>query len=264
RSHFVSPIEGGRVREIELSEAVRLTIPLVARLAILIPGCPQLNQIRLENSLADYPARHEGMSELFVAVYEVEGQVDGYALYRKKARVDSQWSELHLEMLLAATDQAYAGLWRYCLDIDLIERVVAPTRSVDEPLRYLLTDIQAAQTTVASGRWLRLIDVQRALQTRLYQLAGQLRIEVEDEFCSWNSGIYELEVNSAGAATCSKTNAAPDFTLSASSLAACYLGGNRFATLARAGLVREPKPGSLARADLLFASSPLPWCPFGI
>jgi hypothetical protein len=43
-------------------------------------------------------------------------------------------------------------------------------------------------------------------------------------------------------------------------LGAAYLGGVRFATLARAGRVTELTPDALARADTLFTSEPAPWC----
>jgi hypothetical protein len=42
-------------------------------------------------------------------------------------------------------------------------------------------------------------------------------------------------------------------------LAAAYLGGVSFTTLARAGLVAESAPGALARADAMFASRPAAW-----
>ena len=54
----------------------------------------------------------------------------------------------------------------------------------------------------------------------------------------------------------------PDLVLGAEALAACYLGGNRFATLVRAGVVEERRPGAAARADVLFATARPPWCPF--
>jgi hypothetical protein len=42
-------------------------------------------------------------------------------------------------------------------------------------------------------------------------------------------------------------------------LGAVYLGGTSFASLAAAGSVREVVPGSVARADVMFAVKPLPY-----
>ena len=43
-------------------------------------------------------------------------------------------------------------------------------------------------------------------------------------------------------------------------LASVYLGAFRFADLARAGRVRECRPGAIAAADRIFASDTAPWC----
>ena len=56
-----------------------------------------------------------------------------------------------------------------------------------------------------------------------------------------------------------RTRARPDLALEVTELGAAYLGGVRFSTLARAGLVEERTPGALARADQLFAVEPLPF-----
>ncbi len=50
--------------------------------------------------------------------------------------------------------------------------------------------------------------------------------------------------------------------LAADALAACYLGGNRFTTLVRAGVVEERREGAAERADTLFASPRAAWCPY--
>jgi hypothetical protein len=42
-------------------------------------------------------------------------------------------------------------------------------------------------------------------------------------------------------------------------LGAVWLGGMRLASLARAGRVRQARPGVLARADAMFACDPAPW-----
>ena len=56
-----------------------------------------------------------------------------------------------------------------------------------------------------------------------------------------------------------RTTKEPDLTLEVPDLGAAYLGGVRFSTLARAGLVVEHTAGALARADQLFAAEPLPF-----
>ena len=59
-------------------------------------------------------------------------------------------------------------------------------------------------------------------------------MEVRDEFCPWNDGVYELE-SGEGHASCRRTGSEPDLALSVGDLAAAYLGAGGFTTLARAG-----------------------------
>ena len=51
----------------------------------------------------------------------------------------------------------------------------------------------------------------------------------------------------------------PDLALDIRDLASVYLGAFRFGDLARAGRVTECRPGALADADALFATSAAPW-----
>ena len=81
-------------------------------------------------------------------------------------------------MLQATTVEAYAALWRHLLDVDLIARVTAERRPLDEPLRFLLADSRQPKTTVADGIWLRLVDVQAALAGRRYAREGRLLLQV--------------------------------------------------------------------------------------
>jgi predicted acetyltransferase len=163
-------------------------------------------------------------------------------------------------MLIATTAEAYAALWRHVLDVDLMARVSAEMRPVDEPLRFLLADSRQPKTRIEDGLWLRLVDVAAALAGRRYAVEGRLGLRVRDEFCSWNDGPYELVGGPAGA-ECKRNSRSPDLALDAADLAALYLGGNRFRALSEAGRVQELRPGGIARADAMFATERAPWCP---
>src|SRR5439155_19841771 len=95
---------------------------------------------------------------------------------------------------------------------------------------------------------------------RRYGRDGNLAFEVRDEFCPWNAGRWELVAENGGA-DCRRTQRPPDLELDVADLAAAYLGGNRFTTLAAAGRVGARSPDVLQRADAMFAASPAPWCP---
>ena len=197
----------------------------------------------------------------FWAVHESdEGEPDACAVYKVK----HEWPgsvpklELKVELLLAATPQAHADMWRYVFDIDLVDRVKAWNRPVDEPLLHLLQDPRRLGLSVKDGMWIRLVDVAAALEARGFATDGRVVLEVRDPFCAWNEGRYSVEVSS-GRAACQPTEDEPDIACSVNDLGAVYLGGSTFAQLARAGLVTEARPGGLSAADALFTSDVAPW-----
>ncbi len=224
--------------------------------------------------LADPEHNQEGAGPLYhVAQEDARGDPDGYASYRFKP----SWGDdgnpqgsLMVTELVAATTDAYAALWRYCLDMDLAVTVTAGDRPQDEPLRWLLADPRQLRTTsVMDSLWLRLLDVSACLAARGYAAEGALVLEVhEPESTSADapgsgdggaSRRYLLEAAPEGAA-CSPTTRTPDIVMGVAELGATYLGGASFAALAQAGLVHEAVGGAVARADRLFATALAPWC----
>ncbi len=256
----------GRVHLLDRDEALAKLRPVYERATRDRPGSP-----RMDARWFDYrfdEAHHHGPDEprrFFFAAHETAGEIDAYAVYR----IRPEWPrgiprhELLLEDLQATTPAAYADLWRYLLDIDLVGRVTSWNRPVDEPLLHLLAEPRRLGLTVKDGLWVRLVDLPTALQARRYAGEGAVTFEVRDSFCPWNEGRYLLEAGPEGA-SCRRGGAggAPDLVCSATELGSAYLGGVSFRALHRAGLVREERPGALARADALFGWDPAPWCPF--
>jgi predicted acetyltransferase len=207
-----------------------------------------------------------GFGPRFTVVHEdAGGSVDGFACYRignrDSAPMTSDWSVL-VQQMGALSAEAYAALWRYLWEVDLTDRVLAPMRPVDEPLRHLLADPRRLQTSRAYDfLWCRVVDVGAALAARRYEVdqAGSVVLEVRDPVCPWNEGRWRLDVDATGAGSCQQTDASADLTLSATELGAAYLGGTRLAVLAGAGRVDEHADGAVARADRLLATARQPW-----
>ncbi len=220
------------------------------------PGSVQKPGYEWDIIAADPESNRSGASAYFHVAYEHDGRVDGYVIYRTKGEA------VQVEQLMAATDDAYSALWRYCFDIDLRETTTAHTRPVDDPLVWMLADPRRLKREVHDGLWLRLVDVAQALSGRAYSQEGSLVLRVVDTFCPWNEGTFELEASSP-AAECRRSSKPPGLVLSAADLAAAFLGGQAFSTLARAGRVEECRPGALEQGDSMFAHRPLPWSPYG-
>jgi predicted acetyltransferase len=202
-----------------------------------------------------------GFTGRFFVQYEEDGEALGYARYRVRHGGENGLANgtLAVQELMASTYGAYAALWRYLFGVDLIGTVQARLRPSDEPLRYMLADPRRLLRRPADSLWMRIVDPVVALEARRYASEGRVVLDVRDTFCPWVEGRYELEGGPDGA-TCRTTTAEPDVTLSAADLGAAYLGGTRFATLARAGRV-DGDTKTLHRADGMFAWDPLPWCP---
>ncbi len=264
-SAFQRPHPVKRVVEIDRETAREVLPVLQAQAAQGQPGFVIRNHQLWAEAFTDPPAWRQGASRQRFVLHQEAERPDGYACYRTHRRRGPDGeneSVLEVLELHALTAEAYASLWRYCLDVDLMAGVEARHRSVDEPLRHLLLDARALQVRSADGLWLRLVDVRPALERRRYATEGELVLEVVDGFCPWNSGRLLLAAAGEGARAM-PTGREPDLVLDAGSLAGLYLGANRAVTLRRAGRLEERRPGAVECADRLFAADATPWCPTG-
>ena len=213
-----------------------------------------LRDMELDDDFAD--AKEEPP---FFAVHEGTDGVDGVAIYRIK----HEWpdstpqNKVVLYDLAASSPRANAELWRFLFDLDLVAEVERWSVPLDEPLFRLVREPRSLRMKVRDGLHVALVDLPHALAARAYTGSGRIRMRVHDAFCPWNDGTWQLDVD-AGVATCARTDAGPDLTLSATDLAATYLGDVTFAELAAALRVTGDAE-ALAHADALTASRRVPW-----
>jgi predicted acetyltransferase len=254
RGAFREPVDLAGLRQAGFTDAIDEMLAIVDR---VVPGLP--GAVRRPDAWWRYAAASPPPDGIpWEVVLRAEG--DGFVVYERhldRSIPSLEGGSLRVNWLFAETPAAYAALWRHCLDVDLMDEVRSRHRSVDEPLRHVLADPRALESTVWDGLWLRLVDVEAALGARTYAPGEPLRLAVEDGFCPWNDGTYEVGEGARG-----RVAAGPDLRLASDALAACFLGGNRFTTLALAGRVVELRPGAAERADRLFAAPRPPWCPF--
>lgn len=191
-----------------------------------------------------------------------DGTPDGYATFRikRESSITDQGSEVVINELDALTPDAYAGLWRWLLDLDLVRGFSRGAAPVDEPLHQLAANPRMIKTTVGDATYARIVDVPGALGARSYQIDLDLVIEVQDAFLPDSGGRFRLQGGlDGGSAT--RTDASPDVTLTARQLGAIYLGGTTAQEFARAGLIDEHTPGAVRRMTLGFGSDRAPFCP---
>ncbi len=264
RAAFARPAPpAGTVRLVSPDEALRIFPALFDRVRVGTPGMIARSETWWRWGMlhdTDHARSANGMK--FLAAYEAGAEVEGTAIYRVKPDYDERGPKGTLRAIevLAATPRAERDLWRWLLDVDLVGRVRAVRTPVPHPLQLLLAEPRRLGFTVGDGLWLRVVDVQAALAGRTYGRPGTLVLEVGDTFCPWNAGRWRLAAGEDGSATIEPTDAEPDVSLDAGDLAAAYLGTFRFTELARVGRAVEGTPGSLVRADAMFAAGRAPWC----
>jgi predicted acetyltransferase len=197
----------------------------------------------------------------YVAVHGEPGSESGFARYRP---VDTEtWfvsdqRTIVVEDFFAPSADAYLGLLRFLLGLDLIDRVIFWMLPVDDPLPWLLVDRRAARVTaIHDETWLRIIDVQQALSARRYDGNGAVTIAVNDRLLPKNSAAFTI---ASGSAT--PTDRRPELHVGVEGLAAVLLGGTTWHSLAAGGLVRAEDPAALTVADQLFAVRDAPYAGF--
>jgi predicted acetyltransferase len=197
----------------------------------------------------------------YVAVHGEAGTESGFARYRPidtETWFISDQRTVVVEDFFASTSEAYLGLLRFLLELDLIDRVMFWMLPLDDPLPWLLVDRRAAKVTaVHDETWLRIIDVQKALAARRYAGDGAITIAVNDPLMPDNSASFAIGGDGAVSA-----DGRPQIHVGVQGLAAVLLGGATWHSLAVAGLARADDPAALATADGLFAVREAPHAGF--
>jgi predicted acetyltransferase len=252
---FRKPVEhGGSFRLLSHEEALDAIPPVYARVAAETPGMFARPRDWWEaRALHEEEDRRDGAGEMVRVLLERDREGLAYAIYRLKMDFEagSSTGEVRVIEAMGVSPEATAGVWRYLLDVDWMDRVQVELLPVDHPLFLLLAQPRRMRFRIGDSLWLRLVDVGAALAAR--SLAGDVVLEVADAFCSWNDARYALDGT--------KFMGNADLRLDVSDLASVYLGAFTFAQLQRACLVEELTAGAVASADTALRTDRAPWCP---
>ncbi|MEU0536166.1 GNAT family N-acetyltransferase [Amycolatopsis tolypomycina] len=255
-----------------------------ARRARLRPDAPaggDLELLDLDRALEVCPGVYDGLErrpgmmsrpEVLWRLYEMQlrrhttpakavvhhgpGGPDGFAVYHVEGATAHPWTTtLEVSDLFAGSATAYAGLWRFLLGIDLVDRVAAESRPLDDPIELLLADHRSGKVEgISDEHWLRLVDVGEALSARAYGHADPVVVEVTDPLLPGNSGAYLITPDGAG-----RTDRPAGLRMDVTTLAMVYLGTWTPSALADAGRIEVRDPAAPAAADLLFGTRVAAW-----
>ncbi len=248
------PIRPGELGELTADEALKELPRILSLMQQVRPGVSDRSELRWQKHLEDKPDNRGGRTALRIVVHRDEtGSVDGYALWRGKM----VWNptgpayEVHVEELVAPEPAAYRVLWQHLLTMDLSAKLGYGYGAVDEPLQQLVSTPTALDRRVSESLWLRITDVQRALQQRRYAVPLDVVLEVTDDLIEKNAGRFRLTASDSSA-SCERTDAPADLTLSTTELSAAYLGGRPLAEFATTAHVTEHTPGALNQTTAAF------------
>lgn len=253
----------GSVDEVGVEEYRAAVEPLRASMFPDRPGHLVRDDPWWSAVLADPDRWRNGASARRYALHLTDdGTADGFAAFRikRESSIVDYGREVQVEEIDATSPQAYASLWRWLLDLDLVRAVRRPNAPVDEMLHHLVADPRMIKTELTDAAYARIVDVPAALEARGYGADLDLVIEIVDRFLPESGGRFRLQAGEDGS-TVTRTEHSPDLTMTARQLAAIYLGGTPATAFARAGLLDEHTPGAVRRVTAGFSSERAPFCP---
>ncbi len=253
RAGWVGPVPPGRVDYISRERWVEVAPAIHEGLRRQSPGELEMPPRHWERIARTTPDAEDAGKARAVQYADADGVVRGAALYSVSENHDD-WtkSTATISLLLAESAEAYAGLWRFVLQLDLIGEVRASELSVDEPLLWMIADQRAARVSVHDHHYVRILDVPAALEARAYAAPGVVALDVSDPLgFAEGRWILRIDADGRGAVEAWEGDAPGDAVtvkLGIAELSAAYLGGVSLATLAYAGRVETSDPDAAARA----------------
>lgn len=187
-----------------------------------------------------------------------DGALRGVMAYTVGEATGTFRFRMDVRLLVAETADARAALWRFALQHDLVDEVVADLRPIDDPLPWLVHDTRGVKQEVHDHGWLRILDLPMALTARRYSAPIDTVLRVEDSL-GFTNGDWRLRVDDDGIATVDAADegAEADITLDVSMLSALYAGGVRATTLHGAGRITA-SPAAVEAFDRALISFPAP------
>jgi predicted acetyltransferase len=252
------PGQAGTIKLVTRDEALELFPPVYDRIRLEIPGLvARSRDWWTQYKLADPEDWRDGAGPKFYAALELDGSIEGFALYRIKEDWQHALPQGQLRVLeaLGTSPTATREVWRFLFGIDLVTKVEQEHFDPSSPLFLMVEDPRRLHLQLYDGLWLRFVDLEASLRARSYATDDSVVIEIRDELCAWNEGRWRV------GSSIERTDDAPELELDVRDLASVYLGAFDFHWLARAQRVRELRSGALERATLLFRTSRPPFCP---
>ncbi len=260
-ARVTAPVAAGSIRILDRAETLATIAELHERVGFDRPGAigrPMwMHERFLDDAIGMKKAAH------VIVHTNIDGVDDGWAQYSLEwleSSVDHVGGKCSVHDVWGAAPAVELALWKFILELDLIDVVHAEERPLDDAVRFGLRNQRHYLSRRRSDeQWLRLLDVDAALSARTYNSSRTVvTVAVSDALFPANCGTWEL--SSAGARRSDVAADAADLVTTINGVSAAYMGGTAWHDLWVAGVVHQRRDGAVADADVLFASHPLPRC----
>lgn len=258
---FRDEIEIDRVRRVNAEEAADIAPGVFDRVRRVTPGMfGRPDAWWKHRVIADEEWMREGKTAKRWVVHDGPEGVDGYAAYRQKTSFSEGYNDgsVHVVEVHAETPEAYASLMAYLTNIDGATKVELWNLRVDDSLPRMVREPRRVRTvSVRDALWIRVLDVEAALEARSYESDQTITLGIDDPFRPATSGAYRVEVTGS-VASVERVDTDPDVHMDIDVLGSLYLGGqNAHAFAGARRLLGEPQ--AIATTQRLFATQRAPW-----
>ena len=260
-ARVVAPVAPGSIRLLATHEVLDTISEIHSRVGLDRPGAIVRPRWMHQRYLGDVLA---GDKAAYAIVHtSADGIDDGWAAYSlewPEVFADHSGGNCEVADVWAANPSVELALWKFILELDLVERVRAEERPGDDAVKFALDNQRRYLTRGRHDeQWLRLLDVNAALAARSYGPgASAVTIAVTDPLFPQNNGSWRVSAD--GAERVQAGPEAADLVTDINGISATYMGGTAWHDLLVAGQVEQRRPGAVVAADVLFASRPLPRC----
>ena len=248
------PVAQGAIRILDRAETLATIAELHERVGFDRPGAigrPRwMHERFLDDAIGLKKAAH------VIVHTNTDGVDDGWAQYSLEwleSSVNHVGGKCTVDDVWGATPAVELALWKFILELDLIDVVHAGERPLDDAVRFGLSSQRHYLSRRRSDeQWLRLIDVDAALSARTYNSSSAVvTVAVSDPLFPANCGTWEI--SSAGArhsgVTADNADLRPASTACQPPISAAPPG-----TICGSGCGAPAACRCLADADVLFAS----------
>ncbi|MDQ1127779.1 putative acetyltransferase [Microbacterium sp. SORGH_AS 505] len=257
RTGWIGPVAPGRIDYVTREQGRDAATALYERVRLDTPGEIAMPGGHWDRTFGTRPDVEKADKLRVVQYRSPSGEVEGVAIY-SISEDDDDWaaSTATVSRVVAGTDAAYAGLWRFLLSLDLVGTVRASELSVDEPLWWMIDNKRAARITSRDHHYLRVLDVPATLAARSYDVDDVIALEVSDPL-EIAGGTFILSAGETPGVNVvdEPPLGVPVVRLGVAELSAILLGGVSPVTLARAGRIETDDPHRAAR---VFAATTTP------